>query len=164
MCIKCYIIFGISVVSLDKFEIMNFLKQRIWKNKQKVLILDGVQRGLTRMIKGCREIDLWRKIKGPKYVYCRLPNWCIRRNMITVFKYLTHVNTTNREEMNIWVNFRGGKCSDIKVGYCLALVLPGKTYMLQENWSQKVRFIHCKICEAKSVSQKLLKNTVCFNT
>lgn len=137
MCIKCYyIIFGISVVSLNKFEIMNFLKQRIWKNKQKVLILDGVQRGLTCMIKGCREIDLWRKIKGPKYVYCRLPKWCIRRNMITVFKYLMHVNTTNREEMNIWVNFSGGNVLTLKSDIVLL-------------WCCQERPICCKRTEAK---------------
>lgn len=137
ICIKChYIIFYISLMSLNKFEIMSFLKQRNWKNKQKVLILEGVQRGLTCMIKGYREIDLWRMIKGAKYVYCRLTKQCIRRNMITVFKYLMHVNTMNREEMNIWVNFSGGN------------VLTLKSYIVLLQCCQE-RPICCKRTEAK---------------
>lgn len=46
------------VPCLNKFYIMNFLKQRVCKNKQNLLVVEEVQRGLTCMIKGYREIDL----------------------------------------------------------------------------------------------------------
>lgn len=39
--------------------------------------------------------------------------------MIILFQYLMHLNTKNREEINIWVNFNWKKLSDIEVSCVL---------------------------------------------
>lgn len=52
--------------------------------------------------------------------------------MITVFKYLMHVSTKNRREMNMYVNFNGGNILRLKSDIVLFGVARDYLYAARE--------------------------------
>lgn len=57
---------------LNKFKIMSFLEQGIEKNKQMVFIMKRTQKGQLCMIKWDRKLIYEERLKGQKYIYCKL--------------------------------------------------------------------------------------------